>query len=278
MKVTFLGVTTLLIDDGETAVMTDGFFSRPGFFHTVRSKIEPDVGRISASLARAGVTKLAAVIPVHSHYDHALDAPIVAQRTGALLVGSPSTANIGRGYGLAEDRIKVVVAPHTMSFGRIGVWFVHAVHSPHALYPGSILAPLTPPARVSEYLEGECFSLFFECAGRTVLVHASAGFIPGALAGRHADVVYLGVATLGNLGGSYRDEYWHEVVEATGARRVYPVHWDDFWRPLDQPLQPEPRFIDDFDAAMRFLTERGHGSGVEVRMPQAWVATDPFDE
>lgn len=30
VTVTWAGVTTLLIDDGDSAVMTDGFFSRPG--------------------------------------------------------------------------------------------------------------------------------------------------------------------------------------------------------------------------------------------------------
>jgi hypothetical protein len=29
LTVTWLGVTTLLIDDGESALMTDGFFTRP---------------------------------------------------------------------------------------------------------------------------------------------------------------------------------------------------------------------------------------------------------
>jgi uncharacterized protein involved in exopolysaccharide biosynthesis len=34
LKVTFLGVSTVLLDDGETALMTDGFFSRPGKLQT----------------------------------------------------------------------------------------------------------------------------------------------------------------------------------------------------------------------------------------------------
>ena len=32
--VTFLGVASLLLDDGETAIMTDGFFSRPSLPRT----------------------------------------------------------------------------------------------------------------------------------------------------------------------------------------------------------------------------------------------------
>src|SRR5688572_30741536 len=73
LKVRFLGVATLLLDDGETAIMTDGFFSRPGRLQSLFGKVEPDLQAIERGLAKAGVTKLAAVIPVHSHYDHAMD-------------------------------------------------------------------------------------------------------------------------------------------------------------------------------------------------------------
>ena len=39
LTVTWAGVTTLLIDDGESAVMTDGFFSRPGLLTVVAAGI-----------------------------------------------------------------------------------------------------------------------------------------------------------------------------------------------------------------------------------------------
>src|SRR5262245_4815717 len=81
LRVMFLGVSTLLFDDGETQVMTDGFFSRPDILTVGFREIEPNLGRISSALQRAGVSRLAAVIPLHTHYDHALDAPEVARRT-----------------------------------------------------------------------------------------------------------------------------------------------------------------------------------------------------
>src|SRR5688572_10083749 len=64
LTVTFLGVSTLLFDDGETAILTDGFFSRPGLF-SVLTRIAPDSVIIQQALDRAGITRLAAVIPVH---------------------------------------------------------------------------------------------------------------------------------------------------------------------------------------------------------------------
>src|ERR1700748_1384537 len=91
LGVTFLGVASLLLDDGETAVMTDGFFSRPSLAKVALGKIAPDPARSAAAVSRPSVDRLPAVLPVHTHYDHAMDSAVVADRTGADLVGGEST-------------------------------------------------------------------------------------------------------------------------------------------------------------------------------------------
>jgi L-ascorbate metabolism protein UlaG (beta-lactamase superfamily) len=87
VTLTWLGVSTLLVDDGATAVLTDGFFSRPGLIDVGLRRWAPSQTRIEESLTRAGIDRLAAVIPVHTHFDHALDSAVVAQRTGASMIG-----------------------------------------------------------------------------------------------------------------------------------------------------------------------------------------------
>ena len=109
-----------------------------------------------------------------------------------------------------------------------------------------------------------------------MLVQASAGFAEGVLRGQRADVVFLGVAGLGAQDQMYRDAYWREVVQAVEARRVIPIHWDDFTRPLDQPLVPLPRLLDDFDTSMQFILERARGERVDVRLLDAWATVDPW--
>ncbi len=58
---TFLGTATLLFDDGETALMTDGFFSRPAIELALDGSgdplVEPDVATVEAWLERLGVTR-----------------------------------------------------------------------------------------------------------------------------------------------------------------------------------------------------------------------------
>jgi L-ascorbate metabolism protein UlaG (beta-lactamase superfamily) len=271
LRVKFMGVATLLFDDGDTAIMTDGYFSRPSRLAMI-SKLEPNQERIIKSLERAGVKSLAAVIVVHSHFDHALHSPSVAQKTGAVLVGSNSTANIGRGAGLPEDKIRIAANGQSFEFGRFKVTFLFSAHLPIGYAEGEIKHPLALPARASEYKMGDCYSVLIEHDGRAILVQGSAGFVPGALNGRKADVVYLGVGGLESMAGTYQHDYWREIVQAVGARRVIPIHWDDFFVSNEEPLRPN----NDFRWTMRFLMEQGKKDKVDVRMPSAWAASDPF--
>jgi len=280
VRVTFLGTATLLFDDGETAFMTDGYFSRPSVWRVLLGKVAPDRARIAATLARAHVDRLAAVITLHSHIDHAMDSPEVALRTGALLVGSSSTANVGRGWGLPEERLRIVKGGESLRFGKFTVTVLRSQHSPHAVAPGEITAPLRPPVSALAYKEGGSFSLLVAHDGdaRVVLVQGSAGFEPGALAGRHADVAFLASGALGKQGQAYREQYWQETVRSVGAQRAILIHWDDFMQPLDAPLVPMPRALDDFVAGTEALLGFGRRDHVEVRLPPLGVAFDPYAE
>ena len=242
LTATWFGTAAVLLDDGAHAIFIDPFFTRPpGFGRLMRNApIEPDEALIRDWLARAGVTELSAVLVSHSHYDHAMDAGVIARLTGATLVGSPSTLNIGRGAGLEAARLAGMRPGEPRTFGSFEVTFVEARHAGASggRPTGDILQPLAPPARFLDYKQGGTYSILVAHPQGRVLHHGSAGFVPGALAGRRADVVMLGVALLPELGG-----YLKAVVDATGARRVMPVHWDDFTRPLDATLLPFPLIV-----------------------------------
>lgn len=276
VKVRFLGVATLLLEDGETALMTDGFFSRPGRLQSLFGKVEPDVPAIERGLAKAGVTKLAAVIPVHSHYDHVMDAPEVARRTGAKLVGSESTANVGRGWKLPAEQIVVAKMGEPMRFGRFTVTLLPSRHAPTGFTGGTIDQPLVPPARAVDYKEGQSYAILVQHEGRSLLITGSAGFVPGALDQVRADVVLLGIGTLGMRDADYRDAYWDQVVKAVQARRVIPIHWDDFWIPAEGNMKPMAVPLDKFVVTMEFLRARSAREGVDLRLPAEWEAMDPW--
>src|ERR1700757_4958115 len=159
LTVTWLGVATLLVSDGSSALMTDGFFSRPGLSTVLLRRVEPSLERVIGCLERTRIRSLDAVIPVHTHYDHALDSAVVARRTDAVLVGGESAANVGRGHSLAEDRIVVAKPGEPMTFGAYEVALIESKHCPPDRYPGVITEPITPPAKASAYKCGEAWSV-----------------------------------------------------------------------------------------------------------------------
>lgn len=278
LTVTWLGVATLLVDDGSSALMTDGYFSRPGLAQVAAGKVAPAPARVDGCLARAKVSGLAAVIPVHTHIDHVLDSALVAERTGALLVGGESAANVGRGHGLSADRLVVAVSGELMPLGAFDVTLVESHHCPPDRFPGAITEPVVPPVKASAYRCGEAWSalIHHRPSGRRLLIQGSAGYVPEALDGMRADVVYLSVGQLGLQPRSYLVEYWNHTVRAVGARRVILIHWDDFFQPLSKPLRALPYAGDDLDVSIRVLDELAAADGVSVQLPTVWRREDPW--
>lgn len=278
LTVAWLGVSTLLIDDGSTSLLTDGFFSRPGLLQVGLRTLRPSLPRIDEALQRAGIDKLAAVLPVHTHFDHAMDTAVVADRTGAVVVGGESAANVARGGGLADERIIVAAPGSEITIGSFGVTLIASHHCPPDRFPGVITEPVVPPVKAAAYRCGEAWStvIHHRPSDRRLLVQGSAGFLPGALAGRKADVVYLGVGQLGLQSPEYIEQYWNETVGTVGARRVVLIHWDDFFRPLTQPVRALPYAGDDLDVTLRIFSGLADAAGVRLHMPTLWDRADPW--
>jgi L-ascorbate metabolism protein UlaG (beta-lactamase superfamily) len=278
LSATWMGVATLLLDDGSSALMTDGYFSRPGLARVAAGKVSPSPARVDGCLARAKVSRLEAVIPVHTHIDHVLDSALVADRTGARLVGGESAANVGRGYGLVEDRLVVAASGEPIRLGAFDVTLVASHHCPPDRFPGTIDAPLTPPVRASAYRCGEAWStlVHHRPSDRRLLIQGSAGFVKGALDGRRADTVYLSVGQLGLRPRSYLLDYWAETVRAVAARRVILIHWDDFFSPLSKPLRALPYAGDDLNVSISILDELAARDGVALHMPTVWRRENPW--
>lgn len=247
VTVRFTGTSTLLFSDGETSWMVDGWFTRVGPLALVAGEIEPDVEAIERGLARNEVDRLAVVIPIHSHFDHAMDAPEVARRTGALLLGSPSTAMIGRGWGLDERQIRVAVDREPIRFGAFTITLIETNHfefpdpavRARALGDPRIDAPLVPPVGAFDYKVGQPYAIHVAHPKGRFLIQGSAGFRQDGLAGFEADTVFLGVGGLGTQTETYREIYWAETVERFSPSRVIPIHFDSLTAPIEGPFVGE---------------------------------------
>jgi L-ascorbate metabolism protein UlaG (beta-lactamase superfamily) len=269
LRAVFGGVSNVLVGDGTDALLVDGYFSRPSLLRLL-GRVRPDPERITAALEAMGVERLSAVFVSHSHVDHVLDAPVIADRTGAVLAGSASTRQVQVGYGFADRPFVELTPVEPVAFGAFTVTPVLGRHSPGDRVPGRIEAPVRLPARAREFRTGETWSFHIAHPDGAVLVHGSANFVPGALAGLRADLVYLGVGAAGRATEEWREEYWRATVTATGARYVRPVHWDAFWRPLERGLEPLPRAFDRLDATMATFERLAAADGIELRLPGLW--------
>ncbi len=275
LTVTFLGVATLLVDDGSSAFLTDGFFSRPGLLDVGLRRVAPNEQRIDECLARANITTVEAVLPVHTHFDHAMDSAVVARKTGAVLTGGTSAAMVG--HDLPADQVKVATPGEPMTFGAYEITMIESHHCPPDRFPGPIEAPVLPPVKAAAYRCGEAWSILARhTGGERVLIQGSAGYVEGSLAGQQADVAYLGVGQLGIQSDDYIRTYWHETVRAVGAKRVVLIHWDDFFRPLTQPLRALPFAGDDLDNTLRVLLPLAEADGVPISFPTVWKRENPF--
>jgi L-ascorbate metabolism protein UlaG (beta-lactamase superfamily) len=260
VTVTWFGITTLLFDDGETQILIDGDFTRVRLLDVLLfRRVSSDIASIDYALAEYRVNRLAAIVPVHSHFDHAMDVGHVANRTSAVVLGSESTANIARGANVPVDQYQILADGESRQFGAFTITLIASRHAPiglggHGWLPGSIIEPLVQPARFTAWQEGVSYSVLIGHPRGTTLIQGSGGFVAGNLRDINADVVMLGIAGLAGLGHAYINDLWRETVTLVGAGRVFPIHYDDFTKPLGD-IELFPYFLDNTVQTAHWISE-----------------------
>ena len=244
LRVQFLGNTNLLFSDGETHILTDGFFSRPSPFQVLGGEVSPNREAILEDLKKANITKLDALIPLHSHFDHAMDVGVVADLTGAKLLGSSSSINIGKGYGLSSEQMQIPPLNEPIFIGKFKLTFIASRHWQYPdkaqrdkLLDQDIEAPIIPPASIYDYKEGISYTLLIEHDSIKIAVQGSAGFRKNAIPNFNADILFLSIAGLESMDDTYNQNYQDHVVEAVQPEVLVPIHWDDFTVPLAKKLK-----------------------------------------
>jgi len=265
VSVRFMGTSTILVEADGAQVLVDGFFSRPTLGEMLSPTMPPKTGVIGQALARAGIEKpkLKAILVAHAHHDHAMDSAWIAHQLGAVLVGSDSVRHVANGQGFAGkihfqeiQGGQTIEVPVRAGIGREAIQFrITAYCSPHSATWFS-LKPLTQDlpknAGALAYTAGPNYSYLIEYKGVRLLVHPSGGYRPGLYRGLRVDVLFLGLARTGRLFHAGETEaYWREVVEETQPSLVIPIHWDDFTKPINDPLPPLTWPVDNADLGLR---------------------------
>lgn len=276
VRVSFLGTSTLLIDDGFTQLLMDGFVTRPGLLRTSFGKIGCDTSKVDWFISEYKAHHLKAIFCAHSHYDHAMDAPYVALRTGATLYGSPSTLNIGRGANLPERQMVAYQVNVPIAIGAFVVTILPSRHTPPIRILGKtnddlgipITTPLYQPARMSAYSEGGAYDVLITHHGKSMLIKASTNWLPHALDSVHADILFLGMACLGKQDSAFRDNYYRGTIGTLKPQIVVPIHWDNFFKPMSDHLKALPKAGDNVKVGFDYVIRRTQADGIQFRLLQ----------
>lgn len=264
LRATFFGTTTVLLTDGVSSILIDGFFTRPSWWRMLRGNLSPDTEEIDFALSKAPRT-IDAIFVAHSHHDHAMDSGVVAIKTGAVVYGAESTLNIARGQLTPEKQLKNLVVRSPLQIGKFRVTAYETPHSPKPINVGFITEPLKTPAKLSDYQMAENFSFLVEHPLGKILIVPSANYTPNVFENIKADMVFLGIGALGKQSNEFATTYWNEVVRKTGAKLVFPIHWDDFTKSLRYPLVPLPRILDNVPVGVSRVKDLANIDNITVR-------------
>jgi L-ascorbate metabolism protein UlaG (beta-lactamase superfamily) len=253
VKITWLGTAAHAISTETTTVLVDPYVSR----HRIRRLLTRTIAPDDAAIDRWIPKKVDAILCGHSHFDHLLDAPRIAQRTGAKLVGSATTCAFARAHGVADTQL-VEIPPEgaRVTVGDIGIRFVPSKHGRIALgrvpFPGVVTRPPRLPARMWHYKMGGAFGIVMNAAGVRIYHNGSADLVDAELEGERADVLLVGLA-----GRQATRDYLERLVSALSPELIVPTHHDAFFAPLEAGFHTIPGMdIDGFISEARRIAPR----------------------
>lgn len=264
LSLKYLGTAGWEIADGTTVILIDPYVSRingpapPGggagraiAGDTRRAYgwgdvATPDVAAIDAHIQRADF-----VLVTHTHYDHVLDVSHIALKTGAVVIGTESTENVMRAYGVPEEKLITVRGGEDYQFDAFSLKIIPSIHSSlnHKRYFSSATAPagMKEPLTLEQiHPEGGTLAYLIRFDGHQILAFGGMNYIEREIEGLAPDVVLVGAA------GSRKEIYDYSGRLMRGLHYpalVLPTHWDNFLVPYDASQQPA------LDALQSFVQE-----------------------
>lgn len=261
LRFTHFGAAGWSITDGETVILLDPYLSRVNFQgrrygpHDATNdpndprppvKIDEPAFSDTAAIDRH-VPKADYIILSHSHFNHAMDAPAIAKKTGAVVIGTESTCNIAVNGGVPDEQIHAVRGGEDYEYGKFSLRVIPSLHSALSckLYKDFGTVPQkSEPLRLDEYVEGGTLAYLIRIGGREVLLFGSMNYVEREVEGLRPDVVFVASAPPRlEIHG-----YTERLLRALGhPRLVVATHWDDqglpFGAPQDRALKQTEPFI-----------------------------------
>jgi L-ascorbate metabolism protein UlaG (beta-lactamase superfamily) len=254
--------------DGHT-VAHDPFLTRPPLHKVFWGRVEPDRALVERHLPACDD-----VLVTCARWDHLMDVPVVARRTGARCYGPARACELLQTLGVPGGQICEVRAGDHLDLGPFRVHVLPGEHTPTPLdwlLNGPLPRRLEPPLRVRDYRmadRADQLSYWIGAEGTSWLLARQRAMPAQVL----AVMPYESTETLRRLLAEVR------------PRLVVPYHWDNLFRPLSEPLKPfwmplraafPPLARVDLDRFARQVAALD--AGVKVFIPQALRQYDLAD-
>lgn len=191
----------------------------------------------------------------HSHFDHLSDVPYIAKKTGAKVIGTETTCNILRAYGINEDQLYEVRGGEDYEFKDFSVKVIPSIHSALRLkhYFDSRVHKEVPkaPLKIADFIEGGSLMYLIRFKNHEILSMGGMNFIEREVVGLKPDILLAGV----NFSINEIYMYTERLLTATNNPKiVIPTHWDNYRVPygfsqkksLEEKVYP---FVDKVKAA-----------------------------
>ena len=264
IQLKYFGTAGWQITDGNITVLVDPYISRvklgtgPGVSPEDNRKTVDRSDRFVSDtlLIDSLITTADFILAQHSHFDHLADVPYIAKKTGAKVIGTETTCNILRAYGIPDEQLYPVKGGEDYQFKNFSVQVIPSIHSAlndkHYLDSRTYTEVPEAPLKVSEFIEGGSLMFLARFANHTVLTMGSMNFVERELVGQKPDILLAGVNR--SQLGLYK--YNERLLAVTNYPKVIiPTHWDNFRLPygFSQQSGVEQKLIP-FQAAVKRLS------------------------
>jgi reactive intermediate/imine deaminase len=260
LRLTYLGNAGWEITDGRRVVLVDPFLSQFARWQPGANPAGPDPSALYApdtALINRHVRRADFILITHGHSDHALDAGYIAKRTGAVVLGHETAANLSRAYAVPENQLITLRGGEDYDFEDFSVRAIPSIHSAledkRYFNNGRGIAGVAPrglkaPLRRVDYQEGGSLAYLLRMAGHEVLIMGSMNFIEREMEGLRPDIALVGA----NSQRLEIHQFTGRLLRALGyPALVIPSHADSYGDPNPDAATraDRARFLDEVRAA-----------------------------
>jgi L-ascorbate metabolism protein UlaG (beta-lactamase superfamily) len=228
VQIRWLGVAGIEIGVGNETLLVDPYLTRIPPHKLFIGRARPNDRLIDEHVGPCDT-----ILVTHSHFDHLLDVPHIALRTGATVWGSRNTCRILAAHGVPAAQIRCVHLGEAITLDGCEVEVLPVRHPRTPLdrwLNGAVAPDLQPPLRALDYRMDACVAFYLRAGDESLLIAPGRDMDVAP----PADVLFISPFA---MSAAARATYW-SLLERVRPRVVIPYHWDVFWRPLDRPLRP----------------------------------------